>query len=157
MGTEIERKFLVKSADFMKLGKGLLLHQGYLSRDPMRIVRVRTFAGQGFITIKSKTVGISRPEYEYRIAVEDAEEILEFCDSLIIKHRYEIQFKDHMWEVDVFHDANEGLVVAEIELRSETETFELPDWVGEEVTSDKRYNNANLIDHPFSKWGTVAV
>jgi adenylate cyclase len=155
MGVEIERKYLLNLDVWNALSKPIpkFLRQGYMIKQPGKTVRVRIADKQAFITIKGKSAGMSRSEYEYEIPVADAEELLnDFCDAEIIKHRYEIIFTGKLWEVDVFMGDNEGLYVAEIELTSETEAFELPEWVGDEVTADKRYFNSNLSAKPFSTW-----
>jgi adenylate cyclase len=154
MGVEIERKFLLRGDAWRTLGQPVLLRQGYLSSHKERVVRVRIEDGQGMLTIKGRTVGASRGEWEYAIPLDEAAELLDgLCERpLIEKYRRRIPVGQHVWEVDEFLGANAGLVVAEIELASEDEVFEQPDWVGEEVTDDVRYLNANLIKHPFSAW-----
>lgn len=152
MGVEIERKFKVKE-DFRPTGVGIEIAQGYLSRDPKRIVRIRMAGIQGFLTIKGETCGATRSEYEYEIPAEEARELLALCDTpLVEKTRYVEMFCGKRWEVDIFHGANEGLRVAEIELAAEAEEFALPEWVGDEVTGERRYYNAALIAHPYSAW-----
>ena len=152
MGVEIERKFKVKE-DFRPTGVGIEIAQGYLSRDPKRIVRIRMAGIQGFLTIKGETRGAKRLEYEYEIPVEEARALLALCDPpLVEKTRYVEPFAGKRWEVDVFHGANKGLVVAEIELISETEEFMCPTWVGAEVTGEERYYNAALIARPYNTW-----
>ena len=156
MPNEIERKFLVIPERWHSLEKPQpqLLHQGYLLNTKQKTIRVRQTNTQGFITIKGPTQGITRHEFEYEIPWQEAGELLvQFCDVSIKKNRYKIQHQQHGWDVDCFLDANNGLIVAEIELSSETEPFEKPDWLGEEVSHDPRYYNANLINHPFSEWG----
>ena len=154
MGVEIEKKFLLTGADWKKLASGTTYRQGYLSTVKERTVRVRTIAGKGFLTIKGISVGATRLEYEYEIPLEDANGLLdELCEKpLIEKNRYKIEFSGFTWEVDEFFGENDGLVVAEIELESEDQSFDKPDWVGEEVTGDARYFNSNLIKVPYSKW-----
>ncbi len=154
MGVEIERKFLLRGDAWRALGQPVLLRQGYLSSHKERVVRVRIEDGQGVLTIKGRTVGASRGEWEYPIPLDEATELLDgLCERpLIEKYRRRIAFGQHVWEVDEFLGANAGLVVAEIELSSEDEAFDKPDWVGEEVTDDVRYLNANLIRHPYSAW-----
>ena len=154
MGVEIERKFLLRGDAWRALGQPVLLRQGYLSSNKERVVRVRIEDGQGVLTIKGRTVGASRGEWEYPIPLDEATELLDgLCERpLIEKYRRRIAFGQHVWEVDEFLGANAGLVVAEIELSSEDEAFDKPDWVGEEVTDDVRYLNANLIRHPYSAW-----
>lgn len=154
MGVEIERKFLLQGDGWRSLGQPVLLRQGYLSSHKERVVRVRIEGGQAMLTIKGRTVGASRGEWEYPIPLADAAELLDgLCEQpLIEKYRSRIAIGGHVWEVDEFLGANAGLVVAEIELGSEDEAFDKPDWVGEEVTSDVRYLNANLIRHPYTSW-----
>ena len=154
MGTEIERKFLVISDSWRKEAAGTRYQQGYLCAVKERTVRVRAAGEKAFLTIKGKSQGISRSEYEYEIPLADARELLDtLCERpLIEKTRYKIKVERHTWEIDVFEGENQGLIVAEIELKSEDEPFARPDWVGAEVTSDTRYFNANLIKLPFSRW-----
>ncbi|MFL6657602.1 MAG: CYTH domain-containing protein [Massilia sp.] len=154
MGVEIERKFLLTGDAWRALGKPVLLRQGYLSSTPERTVRVRIEGGEGSLTIKGKSSGATRGEWEYPIPLADAVELLDrLCEQpLIEKYRSRIAIGAHTWEVDEFIGANQGLVVAEIELASEDEHFDKPDWVGEEVTHERRYFNSSLIRHPFSTW-----
>jgi CYTH domain-containing protein len=151
---EIEHKFLVRGSEWKSLGNGELFRQGYLSLDPERTVRVRVAAGKGFLTIKGKTQGVTRAEYEYEIPVAEAASMLDtLCvGPLIEKNRYRISYSGFVWEVDEFLGDNAGLVVAEIELDSEDQKFKLPEWVGEEVSDDPRYYNSNLTKYPFSQW-----
>jgi adenylate cyclase len=154
VGVEIERKFLLVGDAWRALGTPSLLRQGYLNTDPARTVRVR-IEGQGaWLTIKSKTVGAARGEWEYPIPLAEAAELLDHvCGRpLIEKYRRRIAFEGHTWEVDEFLGENAGLSVAEIELSSEGETFAKPAWAGEEVTGDPRYYNSSLIRLPFSQW-----
>ena len=154
MGVEIERKFLVLDERWRTLGQGVSLRQGYLSSHPERVVRVRIEGDAAMLTIKGRSVGASRGEWEYPIPLADAEQFLaSLCEQpLIEKKRYRIEHQGMLWEVDEFFGANAGLVVAEIELDSEDQPFSKPDWLGAEVTDDARYFNANLIKHPFSEW-----
>jgi adenylate cyclase len=154
MGIEIERKFLPASDGWRGLGQPTLMRQGYLVADPVRTVRVRIEGERAVITIKSKTTGASRGEWEYEIPVPDAAELLErLCEQpLVEKVRHRIEHAGHTWEVDEFQGENAGLVVAEIELDSEDEAFEKPDWIGQEVTGDPRYYNSSLIRLPYAKW-----
>ncbi|WP_314437976.1 CYTH domain-containing protein [Massilia timonae] len=154
MGVEIERKFLLASEAWRQLGTPVLLRQGYLTADPMRTVRVRIEGEQGVLTIKSKSEGASRGEWEYPIPLEDATELLDrLCERpLVEKYRRRIEHGGFTWEVDEFLGENAGLVVAEIELPAENAVFDKPDWIGQEVTSDKRYYNSNLIRSPYSTW-----
>ncbi len=154
MGVEIERKFLLTGDGWRSLGVPVLLRQGYLSSNPERTVRVRVEGERGTMTIKGKSVGATRGEWEYPIPLADANELLErLCEQPIIeKHRRRITFAGNVWEVDEFLGANLGLQFAEIELDSEQQRFDKPDWIGAEVTDDTRYFNSNLIRHPFSTW-----
>jgi len=154
VGVEIERKFLVRNQDWKSLGQGVLLRQGYLSSAPERIVRVRIEGDAAMLTIKGRTSGMTRSEWEYPIPMEDARAFLDnLCERPIIeKYRYRIPFQGMVWEVDEFLGENTGLVVAEVELESEQQAFARPEWIGEEVTHDARYFNANLLRHPYTKW-----
>lgn len=155
MGLETERKFLVKQELWNAVKKdGALYHQGYLLRSKGKNIRVRLIENdKGYITIKGKTKGISRQEFEYTIPEQDARKLLDnFCDSIISKKRYEINVHDKLWEVDEFMDDNAGLILGEIELKNEDEGFTLPDWAGREVTSDKRYYNSELSVNPYKNW-----
>jgi adenylate cyclase len=148
MATETERKFLVKG-EFRHLAAGeLKITQAYLSVDPSKTIRIRITDDKAYITIKSRIAGksISRNEWEFPVPVSDAREMMKIClEGLIVKTRYLIPSGRHTIEVDVFHDKNEGLVIAEIELSSEDEKFEIPEWLGEEVTGNPSYYNSNLI------------
>ncbi len=154
MGIEIERKFLLAGDGWRALGAPVLLRQGYLASDPDRTVRVRVEGGQGTLTIKGRSTGAARGEWEYPIPLPDANELLDrLCQQpLIEKYRRRIPFGQHVWEVDEFLGANQGLVVAEIELNAEDEAFDKPDWIGDEVTHDRRYFNSSLVSLPFSRW-----
>lgn len=154
MGIEIERKFLVKGDGWRSLGVGTVYCQGYLASGKGVTVRVRIAGDTGYLTIKGATEGISRSEFEYVIPTPDAEEMLStLCDRpLIEKVRYRIIQDDLTWEVDEFTGANQGLVMAEVELRDPNQIVELPDWIGEEVSHDPRYFNAYLAKNPFPSW-----
>lgn len=155
MPIEIERKFLVNTALWHpEPALGVRYRQGYLSTDPERVVRVRVAGTSGFLTIKGKTVGTERSEFEYAIPLADAEAMLDhLClRPLIEKVRYRELAGGHTWEIDAFEGDNAGLIVAEIELPSTSATFDLPPWAGAEVSSDPRYFNSNLAAHPFSQW-----
>lgn len=155
MPLEIERKFLVHQKKWTALEKpsGNNLRQGYLLTDPKKTIRVRQTDDKGFITIKGISVGATRQEFEYEIPHSEAGELLDqFAVSELSKVRYIIPFEDHIWEVDEFFGENEGLIVAEIELTSENEKFNLPDWIAEEVTENERYYNSNLTLNPFKNW-----
>lgn len=151
MGIEIERKFLV-TGDF-RTGQPVFFQQGYLCREPGRTVRVRIAGKNAWLTVKSLTTETVRQEFEYAIPLADARQMMELADGpLIEKHRWHIQYVDHLWEVDEFLGENAGLIVAEIELQSPDETFESPPWVGEEVSHDERYHNSRLSIFPFQNW-----
>ncbi|MCK5378046.1 MAG: CYTH domain-containing protein [Acidobacteria bacterium] len=154
MAQEIERKYLLAGDGWKNLAEGTLYRQGYLSTVKERTVRVRTIGEKAFLTIKGITVGISRLEFEYEISLDDAQQMLdELCKKPIIeKHRSKIEYGGLIWEVDEFHGANEGLVIAEVELESADQVIDLPDWVGEEVSGDPRYFNAALVGRPFNTW-----
>jgi adenylate cyclase len=153
MGMEIERKFLLVNDDWRQSGiKGLHLSQGYLNEEG-NTVRVRTADDKGYLTIKSKTKGISRMEFEYEIPLGDAMQLLTLSQTPVVeKYRYRIPFEGHLWEVDEFCGDNSGLVVAEVELKSEEEPYVKPAWIGEEVSADKRYRNTNLAKRPYKEW-----
>ena len=155
MAQEIERKFLVKG-DFKNLAvKSTRIIQGYLSSVPERTVRVRVKGDKGFITIKGigSTSGASRFEWEKEISTTEAKELLAICEPGVIdKTRFLVKAGPHTFEVDEFYGENEGLTVAEVELSSEGESFERPEWLGEEVTGDARYYNSMLMKNPYTKW-----
>lgn len=155
MGLEIERKFLVKG-DFKQYAyKQEAIVQGYLSSVPERTVRIRIKGEKAYLTIKgtSNASGLSRYEWEKQIPVQDARELIKLCEPGIIdKIRYYIKNGNYTFEADEFHGENEGLVMAEIELSDEADTFEKPDWLGDEVTGDKRYYNSYLSQKPYTKW-----
>jgi CYTH domain-containing protein len=154
MATEIEKKFLVINDRYKSSSSKALFKQGYLSVDFERTVRVRSYNGQGFLTIKGKTKSCSREEYEYSIPMQDAERMLDkLCiRPMIEKIRYFLTYEGCKWVVDEFLGVNEGLVTAEIELESEQQTFAKPDWVGNEITYDIRYFNSNLVENPYKSW-----
>ena len=155
MPLEIERKFLVKGEFKPFAHKASRIVQGYISLSPGRTVRVRIRDDKGYLTIKGKASesGISRFEWEKEIAVEEARQLLELCEGGVIdKTRYLIDFEGHTFEVDEFWGDNEGLVMAEIELSSEDEFFAKPEWLGEEVTGDRRYYNSMLMRNPYKNW-----
>jgi adenylate cyclase len=154
VGVEIERKFLLRGDAWMNLGEPVFFRQGYLSSHKDRVVRVRIEGDRAVMTIKGRNVGATRGEWEYPIPMDDAAELLDrLCEQpLIEKYRRRIALAGNVWEVDEFLGANAGLVVAEIELSSEDQVFDKPDWIGEEVTDDLRYLNSSLIKHPFSAW-----
>lgn len=156
MSVEIERKFLVRSDAWKALAQGVAMRQGYLSTHPDRTVRVRIEGEIATLTIKGRTQGFSRGEWEYEIPLANAEALLnDICERpLIEKTRTRIVHEDMVWEVDEFFGDNLGLVVAEIELESETQTFARPDWLGEEVTGDARYFNSSLLKRPYTSWSS---
>jgi len=152
LAVEIERKFLV-TGDAWRNDSGVLYRQGYLNRDKMRTVRIRIAGDAAFLTIKGKSTGASRAEFEYPVPMDDARALLALCDGpLIEKTRYIVPHAGHRWEVDEFAGDNAGLVVAELELSAESEVFEAPAWLGAEVTHDARYFNSNLASQPFCTW-----
>lgn len=153
MGYEIERKFLIDRSKLSNRYDGERISQGYFNPSEVPTTRVRVKGDKGYLTVKGKTEGIVRPEFEYEIPVGDAEYMLDhFCEKKLEKNRFIVPFAGKDWEVDVFLGDNEGLFIAEIELLSEDEKFEKPDWVAEEVSDDPKYYNSNLIEHPYSKW-----
>ncbi len=154
MAKEIERKFLVSGDAWRQLATGTHYRQGYLSTVKERTVRVRTIDEQAYLTIKGVNRGLTRVEYEYEIPHADAVEMLaDLClQPIVEKHRYKIEHEGLTWEVDEFHGVNEGLVLAEVELESEEQELSRPDWIGEEVSDDPRYYNANLIANPYTTW-----
>ena len=154
MGTEIERKFLLQSDAWRSLAAGIRYRQGYLSSAKERTVRIRTAGDASFLTIKGLAAGATRAEYEYAIPLEDGNEMLDTLaeQPLIEKVRYTIAYGNAVWEIDEFLGENQGLVVAEVELSSEDQPFDRPEWLGEEVTGDPRYYNSSLVAHPYSRW-----
>ena len=153
MGREIERKFLVRGTAWRSLGSSKVFRQGYLSTVKERTVRIRLVGDQGWITVKGLTVGATRSEFEYAIPAPDAAEMLELCEQPIIeKTRTVIDAGELRWEIDEFAGVNQGLIVAEVELERADQEINLPEWVGDEVTDDQRFYNANLIASPFSTW-----
>lgn len=163
VGVEIERKFLVRPEALVEprawhVGRALRLTQGYLSTRTEAVVRARLSEpddgpASGFLTIKGKNLGATRSEFEYEVPAAEASEMLStLCGGVIDKTRYVFETAGKTWEVDEFHGANDGLIVAEIELLDESETFGVPAWIGAEVTGDARYYNSNLSQFPFSSW-----
>ena len=150
---EIERKFLVNMEKLWGTTpeKTTDIEQGYLTKDDKKTIRIRIENEKGYITVKGKTTGITRDEFEYEISLDDAKQMIKMCDKTLSKRRSYIQYKGKLWTVDVFSGENDGLVVAEIELQSEDEEFETPDWAIKEVNENK-YNNSNLIDNPYKNW-----
>jgi len=156
MATEIERKFLVKDSRYRALGNYLYIRQGFLSTEKERVVRVRIHGKKAFLTIKGIAKGFSRAEYEYKIPIADSKFMLDnLCiQPTIQKYRYNVNIEGFTWEIDEFTGENEGLIIAEIELKSDDQQFTKPDWIGEEVTGDARYYNANLVKNPYKQWKT---
>ena len=152
MPVEIERKFLVTGSGWRN-GQVTRICQGYLNREKERTVRVRITGDKGFLTVKGINSGATRAEYEYEIPVSHAEQLLKICDGPVLeKNRYTVACDNLTWEVDEFLGENEGLVIAEVELKSEDQVFNRPEWIGQEVTTDPRYYNSNLCSYPYRKW-----
>lgn len=155
MATEIEHKFLIRDERWRsQVDRSVRMRQGYLTSDARCSVRVRVADNQGFLNIKSGTLGIQRSEYEYPIPLAEAEEILDtLCEKpLLEKIRHYVRFGGHLWEIDEFAGDNTGLIVAEVELSHPQETFARPDWLGEDVSHDIRYYNSQLARHPYKTW-----
>jgi len=155
MGVEIERKFLVDKDTWEKTVKGEkhVIRQGYILNDPAKTIRIRHKDTKGYITIKGISTGASRPEFEYEIPEKDATELLDkFCEFGTSKIRNLIGYKGKLWEVDEFLEDNAGLIIAEIELKSDEEKFDLPEWIAKEVTGEEKYYNSSLSVHPFTGW-----
>jgi len=153
MSYEIERKFLVQKDFWTPPADGKSLQQGYLSQHPARSVRVRIANQKATLTIKGKSEGIRRLEFEYVIPIEDAQQLLDLCEgSIIQKIRYNVEHEGFTWDVDVFGGDNEGLILAEVELENEDQAPALPAWIGQEVSDDVRYYNANLVSNPYIRW-----
>jgi CYTH domain-containing protein len=154
MGLEIERKFLVQKNLWIPLMEGVLYRQGYIYTQNGNTVRVRIAGDKGYLTLKGKTKGSVRSEFEYEIPLEEAGEMLDLlCDRpLIEKIRYKEKIGELTWEIDEFLGENEGLILGEVELESENQKVTLPEWIGEEVTQYPRYYNSNLAKNPYSQW-----
>ncbi len=153
MALEIERKFLLKNDNWKKNAVGSAIKQGYFSTGKKSTVRVRVSGKKGFLTIKGPTTKGIRAEFEYEIPLKDAYELLVLCDGpLIEKTRYEVKYDGQLWEIDIFEGENKGLVLAEVELQSENQKVNIPEWIAEEVTGNMSYSNSNLVNNPFSKW-----
>jgi CYTH domain-containing protein len=156
MASEIERKFLVTQDTWREGATGVRIAQGYLSLDPARTVRVRLAGPDAWLTIKGLTRGLTRAEFEYAIPADEARTLLALClPSVIDKTRYRVRHGNHIWEIDVFHGDNEGLVMAEVELSAESDLPEIPPWAGAEVSADARYYNSNLASQPFRSWREI--
>lgn len=153
MGIEIERKFLVEGETWRSLGIGVDLTQGYLVGNDQATVRVRIAGNVAYLTVKGKVRNLTRQEFEYEIPLIDAQAILKLCfPRIVAKKRYKIRLDDLTWEVDEFLGANQGLVMAEVELSSPNQPVPLPNWIAEEVSHDYRYFNSYLADHPYTTW-----
>lgn len=155
MGVEIERKFLVDREKWQQIARPEATHfrQGYIFSDEKKTIRIRVTDVEAYITIKGSTAGVSRSEFEYTIPAADGVQLLDnFAVSELEKYRFNINYAGKLWEVDEFLGDNQGLLMAEIELDSEDEKFELPPWVTTEVTGDKRYYNSFLSVNPFKNW-----
>jgi len=151
MPIEIERKFLL--AGEPPSSEGVEMKQAYLCKDPERTVRIRIEPERAVLAIKGKPIGLARPEFEYEIPIQEAQELMKLCiGSPVEKTRYHHRLGQHVWEIDVFHGGNEGLVVAEIELAAEDEEFDKPAWIGAEVSDDPRYANSSLSSTPYTQW-----
>ncbi|MGM0598239.1 MAG: CYTH domain-containing protein [Candidatus Rifleibacteriota bacterium] len=154
MANEIERKFLVVNQDYKNQADGVYCRQGYICAEKEKTIRVRIIGADAYLTLKGPARNITRKEFEYSIPIHDAEELFtNFCQySLIEKNRYTLNYEGKEWVVDEYFGDNKGLVIAEIELEQEEETFMLPLWAGKEVTNEPRYLNANLARVPFKSW-----
>ena len=154
MGLEIERKFLIKNDSWKnEIKKTISIIQGYLNSEVERTVRIRIQGERGVLTIKGKNQNVTRKEFEYQIPLDDALNLLAMCEKPIIeKTRFLIPSNHSTWEIDVFDGENKGLVIAEIELTSEEESFDIPNWLGEEVSSESKYYNSSLITNPSGNW-----
>lgn len=155
MPLEIERKYLVNKEIWQETQKpkGMFFRQGYLLTDPNKTIRVRVTDTKSYLTIKGLSIGATRPEFEYEIPKDEAEQLLDmFAISDLTKIRYKVLFNNKLWEVDEFLGNNMGLIVAEIELESEDEAFDLPNWVEKEVTGENEYYNSNLSLFPYKNW-----
>lgn len=159
-GLEIEKKFLVRNYSYQTQSSCQShIQQGYICSDRGRTVRVRIRDNRGYLTIKgaSDDAGLSRYEFEKEITLEEAEQLMKLCEpGMIDKTRYLVKSGNHTFEVDEFYGENEGLVLAEVELQSEDETYKKPDFIGQEVTGDRRYYNSHLLKNPFSVWGSAS-
>ena len=155
MSLEIERKFLLRDDSWRnQINRSQRMRQGYLISDEINSVRVRISGEQAALNIKSAVIGVTRTEFEYSIPLQDAEIMLTaLCRGpLVEKTRHWVQYGEHEWEIDVFEGDNLGLIVAEIELQTEDEDYQKPDWTGNEVTDDRRYYNSYLARHPYKDW-----
>lgn len=161
MANEIERKFLINEESevfksLLDVMTGTTISQGYLNTDPEKTVRVRQKGEQGFITVKGKQVGITKKEWEYEVPLEEVSEMMEICDVKVEKIRFETQAGNGLiWEIDIFKGENTGLIIAEIELPNEKMKFEIPEWLGQDVSEDLRFANSNLAKHPYGNWAEI--
>ncbi len=155
MAIEIEHKFLLANENWRsQIHKSIIIQQGYLTSAPTNSIRVRISDKNAWMNIKSATIGNQRLEFEYKIPLPDAEQIIaELCQGpLITKTRHFVKHDGHVWEIDEFSGDNDGLIVAEIELSNLDEKFSIPDWIDKEVTGDLKYYNNNLVRHPYNTW-----
>jgi len=154
MAKEIERKFLIDLQLIGELPDGKLISQGFIGTNDKTVVRARIKGDESFLTLKGEVKGFTCSEFEYQIPVDDAKNIInELCSGGVVdKTRYEITHENHTWEIDIFHGQNEGLVVAEVEVQSESESVSLPKWIVKEVTGDPKYFNVSLLSNPYSQW-----
>jgi adenylate cyclase len=159
MAEEIERKFLTRNSSWRLSARGILCRQGYITRSARRLVRVRVIGGKGYLAVKSMKDTLARYEFEYPIPRVDADEMLDLIcmKPLIEKTRYKVHYKGATWEIDDFMGANDGLIVAEVELKTKDQKIDLPPWTGVEVTLEPRFYNFNLVRHPFSRWPDRSV
>lgn len=156
MANEIERKFIVSKENFEKLDfeDSFEIKQGYIQNEKEKSIRIRIKNKKAFITIKGKTIGLTKPEFEYEIPYEDGIEMLNLFSNgqFIEKTRFIKKINNKVWEIDVFDGNNSGLIIAEIELSNENEEIVIPDWCGEEVSTDEKYINAKLLTNPYINW-----
>ncbi len=150
---EIERRFLVATEPGLDPEDGVVMVQGYLAREDGVSVRIRRTADAAWVTVKGPSEGARRAEVEWAVSADEAAVLLGLCIGRVVdKTRWRVPVGAHVWDVDVFHGANEGLVIAEVELGDEDEAFVRPPWLGPEITGDRRYANASLADRPWSAW-----
>ncbi len=153
MALEIERRFLVSDPSIVQGRKGVCIRQAFLELKKEGVLRIRVSGDRAFLTLKILRTAVIRVEYEFEIPLKDGEEMFGLCDFPVMeKERYRVSFEDRAWEIDVFQGENEGLVIAEIELEKEGDTFSVPPWAGREITGDFRYLNAHLYRHPYRFW-----
>ena len=153
MNLEIERRFLINESNFILPKVKKSIKQGYLFSDSNQALRVRMIEKQYFLTYKYKKTSINKYEFEYSISKEDGEKLLSLSEHhIIIKERYYRKIDEHLWEIDIFHGENEGLIIAEVELKDEKEQINIPNWIGDEISDDERYFNFNLSKKPYCHW-----